>query len=88
MPEASFSDCAFALSGRPESMKEKSPKKVAAVDFMKWRRFRVPHMFFMVFPPLVLYEKIAGKGATYALIVECHDIVDGKMCHHIVDKVL
>jgi predicted MarR family transcription regulator len=24
----------------------------------------------------------------YSLIVECHDIVDGKMCHHIVDKVL
>jgi hypothetical protein len=22
------------------------------------------------------------------LFVECHDIVDGKMCHHIVDKVL
>jgi chromate transporter len=24
----------------------------------------------------------------YLLSVECHDIVDGKMCHHIVDKVL
>jgi len=26
--------------------------------------------------------------AGWRLIVECHDIVDKKMCHHIVDKVL
>jgi hypothetical protein len=47
-------------------MKEKSPKKVKAVDLMNWRRLRVSHMFFMALPPSVLHEKFAGKGATYA----------------------
>jgi hypothetical protein len=68
MPRESFSDCAFALSGRPESMKDKNPKNAKAVDFMNWRRLRVFRMLFMTFPPLVLHEKFVGKGATYARI--------------------
>ena len=28
------------------------------------------------------------KFDAYCIDVECHDIVDGKMCHHIADKVL
>jgi DNA (cytosine-5)-methyltransferase 1 len=54
------------------------------------------------FPPEIVDQRIKNAlcGAknwvliggppcqAYSLGVECHDIVDGKMCHHIVDKVL
>jgi len=50
------------------------------------KNYRDPNCVLAVLTTLVIVSSI--EFTSYALFDKCHDIVDKKMCHHIVDFVL